>query len=604
MKIEPYYVSIGRVFREQFIFRVPKYQRNYTWTESEVDDFLDDLCKCYQARIVQPVRHHFLGGIVSVNKPISGSSRRQCEIVDGQQRLATLIMLVSCLISAYKKIEQSALAVNDTISLNLSQHRASNLKDQYLEFRDEINRQLQIIDRLELSAPDKQFFKDLIREITPLTETRESHRRLKYAYNTIRDKINSIIDPLTIPNKLDALKVFENILDEDFTIIHIVTDTSSEAYRLFQVLNDRGTSLTEGDLLRAKTLELLDNISFHTQQRNVELAWDDILTDPPNRTTNFLRWYYSSRIGKTAGNVTLFDDFLDAFFPQHRLPNITTQDANNIETEVMNLQAEVGKFRELIDGQWPYPNIPSTTLWDRDRLVLLIKELEHMHCLPLLLAACKLDQEKFSKIVQLLERFFFRYKLICKSHIGSLTKIYLANSVSIRRNPANYSVTTLVNDLQQLQNIKAQDQTFITLLDGLVYKPSGGNKPLKYFLITIEHFLSWYNSRATGAPTCNKTVVFDFSNTTIEHIYPLNPPNNNIDPDLTEFVNSLGNLTFLGPNDNNNIANEDFITKKRVYSSSSVKLNQEIADLNIWDQNALLTRQNKLKQIAQVIFRV
>ena len=65
----------------------------------------------------------------------------------------------------------------------------------------------------------------------------------------------------------------EDILIEDFTVIHISTDSKTEAYRLFQVLNDRGISLTDGDLLRARTLELLDNGAFETQQTTAETEW-------------------------------------------------------------------------------------------------------------------------------------------------------------------------------------------------------------------------------------------------------------------------------------------------------------------------------------------
>jgi hypothetical protein len=602
LKIIPNHISIGHVFSAQYIFRVPKYQRNYTWTDSEIDDFLDDLFKCYDARHNNGTIHHFFGGIVSVEKTIAGSSRRHCDVVDGQQRLATLIILVSCIISAYKDIKENA-ASTDSDKI-LCEARVQNLNNQYMVYMDEINREPQVIDRLELSAPDKQFFKDLIRRTLPLTATRESHHRLAYAYDTLKNKISAIIDPYALSDKIDKLKIFENILNDDFTIIHIVTDTNSEAYRLFQVLNDRGTSLTEGDLLRAKTLELLDNPDFITQQQNVESAWDDILSDPPRLTNYFLRWYYSSRMGKTAGNVSLFDDFLAAFFPQHVNSVITQQDANNIEAEVRNFRDEVKICRELIDGEWPYPNNPPITRWDRDRLILLVKELEHVHCMPLLLAACKLDHVNFSKIVQLLERIFFRYKLICSLHIGSLTKIYLANSVNIRQNPATYSVATLEASLRQLQNTKAQDETFKTLLDNLVYKLSGGNKPLKYFLITIEHFLSWYNSGAAGTPTIDKTVVFDFSNTTIEHIYPLHPSSNNMDMELNELVNTLGNLSFLGPDDNIDLANEDFNTKKPYYANSAVKLNNEIANSNVWDINEVSARKDRLKQIALKVFQV
>jgi hypothetical protein len=606
MNIKPYSVSIGRVFREEFIFRIPKYQRDYAWTETHIDDFWNDLIKCYDARIQQQPKHHFLGGIVTVEQSIPGSSRRHCDVVDGQQRLATIIILVSCIIKFYKKILETATDQNEQNLIDLANSRIVRLKDQYLEYEDEVNRQPTIVDRLELSGPDKYFFKQLIKGDVCLVpeDARESHKRLFYAYNTIMSNLNSLVD--SFPDnmsKMDALSVFEEILNIDFSIIHIVTDTRNEAYQLFQVLNDRGTSLTEGDLLRAKTLELLDNQSFAEKQRVVEEAWDEILKDHPDKTTNFLRWYYASNKGKFPGPVSLFDDFLEAFFPAHKKAFIDLADADAIVNEVNKLLSEIMVLRKLIEGTWPFPNQQSIPLWDKSRLGLLIKELEHTHSMPLLLAAYRTDDQRFSEIVQLLERFFFRYKLICKSHIGPLTKTYLSQCITIRQDPASYSVSLLRTQLRYLQDQKAPDATFRALLDNLIYNSNGGNKPLKYFLITIEYFLRWYIDGAHGLPTClNKNVVYDFSNTTIEHIYPRNPTSIAANPQLDEVVNCIGNLTFLGPHDNNIAGNEDFESKKAVFRASPVLLNQEIGQEAEWNRATADNRQERLKDIALVVF--
>ncbi len=58
----------------------------------------------------------------------------------------------------------------------------------------------------------------------------------------------------------------EQVLAEDCTVIYMAADTRSEAYQIFQVLNDRGVQLTDGDMLRARTLELLDDKSLTSIQ--------------------------------------------------------------------------------------------------------------------------------------------------------------------------------------------------------------------------------------------------------------------------------------------------------------------------------------------------
>jgi hypothetical protein len=72
--------------------------------------------------------------------------------------------------------------------------------------------------------------------------------------------------------------------------------------------------------------------------------------------------------------------------------------------------------------------------------------------MPLLLAACRLTEQQFSNLVNELERFLFRYKIIVNQHIEAANKIFLDESVAIRANPAAYSLTTLTAKLQTLQN--------------------------------------------------------------------------------------------------------------------------------------------------------
>ncbi len=477
------------------------------------------------------------------------------------------------------------------------------MREKYLKYEDEVNRITVQIDRLELSEPDKLFFKGII-DGNPLPESRDSHKRLNYVLTETVARVSSTITALPgITDKLDALKHLEDVLD-DCTVIHIVTDTRDEAYRLFQVLNDRGTSLTDGDLLRASTLELLSDPAHANQQAQAESAWNEILSDPPNAIENFLRWYYSSTKGVRPSQSGLFDDFLDAFFPQHRNATISAADAAAILDRISEINVELKNCRKLLDGSWPFALAAPCTQWHADRLRLLVKDLGHTLCMPPLLAACKLSQDKFSEVVQILERFIFRYKLISNLHVGPLTKVYFDQAVAIRANPATYSVATLRTQLARLQTTRATDAIFSSNLQLLAYNPDGGNKELKYLLMTLEHFLRWFRAGGHGDPQCMDTTrVFDFSNTTIEHVYPRNAGAAIKDPALEPLKHSLGNLSFLGPADNQTLGNSDFNTKKPVLLGSSVTLNREIAANATWDPTTIAARKADLLTMALKVFR-
>jgi len=446
--IDPEHIPIGRLFENDYIFFLPKYQRGYAWGEEEVEDFINDIDECFKERQRGGSRHHFFEGIVSVQRDVEGSPHLHLyELVDGQQRLATTVLLISSIISKYGELLSSDESFND-LSEDIIETRIDELNLQFVEFEKEIDRQIEIIELLRLAGKDKQFFRDIVRGNPPEPETNkygepiESHRRIQRATEIIGDKIDSVIDEMgSLDEKASALKEVTNVVDEDFTVIHVVTYNRPEAYRLFQVLNDRGISLTEGDLLRANTLEILaeDHPDYQDQ---VEKVWDDILIDEPSDTEDFLRWIYASHESKRPGATTLFEDFRDEFYPEHEEQDLSEDQASSIVETTKNLQTEFERSRDLVRGNWPFLNLSDDLeQWHKDKLDLLLDKLGHTNCVSLLLAACKLDQTDFYKIVDLTERFFFRYKIVCNQHIGSLNSRYRNHAKSVRDNSDKYDVS-------------------------------------------------------------------------------------------------------------------------------------------------------------------
>nr|WP_315239979.1 DUF262 domain-containing HNH endonuclease family protein [uncultured Flavobacterium sp.] len=603
MRVEPEYAAVGTFFTNNPMFRVPKYQRSYAWEIYEVDDYVKDLSTCYEKRKAGTPINHFFGGMVSVEKSVVGVVRQhEYELVDGQQRLSTFVLTIGALISVYKEILVEAVNLADTVNETIINRRIDRLTKRFIEFEQEVNRETINVDALIMSTADEQFFKDIIRQNNP-TSSRVSHDRIEFAYKKLREKILSTISTAsTLIEKIDNLEIFEHIIDDDFSMIHIITYDKKEAYKLFQVLNDRGKSLTEGDLLRAKTLEILE--SYTAKQDSAERLWDDILKDPPKIIDNYLRWIYSSHKGSRAGSNTLFDDFLNQFYPQHLLP-VNATNAQKILDSTLSIQKEIIILRKLSEGTWPFQSTNPITAWDRNRLTLLIRELGFTVTIPLLLSCYLLGERKFSDVVQILEKFLFRYKTVSNEHIEAVVTIFHAQSVLIRANPTTYNINTLKIALKALLTSRVNDVHFKSSLDTMSYKEGGGNKPLKYFLMTLEHYKRWYNAGATGVPICNdKTRVYDFSSTTIEHVYPRNAHGAVINASLEPFKNEIENLTFMGPTDNVAGGNDDFATKKPIFSASSVSLNIDIGNMTQWTNTELTARKNLLKDMACKIFTI
>lgn len=603
MSIHPALESVGQLFGANLIFRVPRYQRYYAWDAEQVVDFLADLELCLKARAAGGRREHFFGGLVTVRTDVEGSSRQNMEVIDGQQRLASFSMLAAQLRNAATLL---ADAVDSTAPDNPREFLldfAAALKTKYERFKDKIKLQVVEIDRLELSKPDLNFFKDLVDNRNP-TPNRMSHRLLKQAWDRIAVKLAQIVAAeSTDVAKAQALSLVDTVMDKDWILIHMITDSKAEAYRLFRVLNDRGTGLTEGELLRAQLLEALDGVATPIEMQNVEDTWDTILAEAPDVVEQQLRSIYASRIGKRPGKPTLLDEFLAGCFPELANPPLSSTAVATVVAKVKTLHEEIHLLVKLQGGEWPFPSSTKVTAWDRSRLGLLINELKHTNCMPLLLAATQLAEKDFAEVVQMLERFMFRYKVISDAHIGAATSVYHEQAVAIRAAPKTYKIVDLRKKLQALLDKSANDAIFKSRLQGMMYERELTNKPLKYLLITLESYLRWYRAGATGVPKClDKMVVFDPSATTVEHVYPEKA--SAADPSLEPLLDTLGNLTLLGITDNDAAGNKPFAKKKAIFEKSLVRLNQEIAKNSAWTAVVVEARQTDLEQVALKVFRM
>jgi uncharacterized protein with ParB-like and HNH nuclease domain len=599
-------LKIGDLISKRLPFVVPRYQRAYAWEggeAEEVSDFITDINGLLEARLMKKPKEHFFGGLVSITKFAPGTETGHLfEVVDGQQRLATFMITINLITRALLKLSEAAeQSGSSRIKKEASAH-AGIIEKNFIKYSEVEEGEARERLRLTLSRADNDYFERLI-EGVPASPTRDSHKRLQRA----TDKISSeLIDPIinstaaSLNEKLQRLLALKACLTDDCFVIHIKSDNPKEAYRLFAILNDRGKPLSDGDLLKAHTLQLLEG---HPRiQQQVESHWDSILKYTENDIDRFLRYYYASCVGERAPQRNLFNSFKEKFFD---LPDaLSISQAKGLERRINGIRMESDTFAKLNVGEWPYDS-PTATEWDRNRFWRLMIILRHDLCLPLLLSARSQwgDQEqKFTELINLLERFVFRYISIVKNRPSRLADRYYKNAVAIRRNTAGYKLENLERDLRDLLNRGADDNQFINQLAKLSYEDSTQRRIIRHFLTTLEDYYAWFDKGARKKPTPDKSKIFDVTQNTIEHIYPQNPKVQV--QDLDELVDDIGNLSFWGPGDNVTAGNKSFTEKKKLYAKSGVSLNRELASLPAWNKVALENRRKKLIEMALKIFVV
>lgn len=611
MPIKSTQLSVKLLFEQNHTFQVPKYQRGYAWDDDAIDDFIEDIGRCLSVRAsTHPKpRHHFFGGVVTVRSDVPNSNRSNYEVIDGQQRLASFVMLIAVIVASMRNMvgdltKKGTLNTDEKKAKTFLEATIEGLRATYLVYRDSVELEYVDIPKLKLSHADNEFFQKIIsgEDSNP---DRASQERIKAAWAQLSDFINNkVLNAGGVAEKAKRLQLLVNtVLAEDFTVIFMCSDTRSEAYQIFQVLNDRGVHLTDGDLMRASTMELLDDKALVATQDSLAKRWDSVLGYPPAEIDSYLRWYYSSHEGKRPKSANLADQFLEFRFKCKDQTTVKEQAAKAILAEVEQMDDEFALLETLGVGDWPYSNPSEVTNWDRERLRMLVTHLKHTNAMPLLLSLQLLDAKQFAEAITAIERFVFRYKTIGNAHIAKMTDLYLKHAKEIRDKNDSYSVGSLRSALRNLVEQVVPESVFETQLREVRYSPRSGNGHIRYLLIALEDYSTWYDQGANGMPKCkDKTRVFDFSNTTLEHVYPRSADGRNQDAGLELVKHDLGNLTIFGPGDNDKMANKPFSQKQKVLAASNIKLNRDIAVHSTWSAKEVTDRTNKLVQMALKVF--
>lgn len=608
MAIKTNQLPIKFLFEQNNTFSVPKYQRGYAWDDDAVGDFINDIGRCLTKRIGGGAMNHFFGGIVTVRVDVPDSPRSNFEVIDGQQRLASLVLLVAAIINQMQAAisvmaKKEKLSKEEAKAKNFLIATTKALDGLYLTFTDSVDMEYVVVEKLMLSQADNDYYKGLIEGDAP-TATRASHKRLASAWEAAVSFVHdAIFKNVSLSESAKRIQLLvDQVFVKDCTVIFMASDTRSEAYQIFQVLNDRGVHLTDGDLLRARTMELLDDKTVAAVQNSLANTWDSVLAYEPAAIDSYLRWYMASHEGRRPSSSALADQFLACRFKANAEP-LSKAQAKDILVEVKKIDMEFALLHTIGDGEWPFEQDKKVSRWDRERLRMLVSHLKHTNAMPLLLALHTLGAEKFAQGVASLERFVFRYKTIGNAHISPMTDLYHRHAKAIRDAPEKYKLGALRSELVELVNEKVPLDVFETNLRQVRYNPRGGNGHIRYMMIALEDFRGWYDKGATGGPKArDKMKVLDFSNTTLEHVYPRSASGTDKVASIEPVKHELGNLAIFGPLDNDALANKPFPHKKPALAKSSIQLNRDIGAHDSWNEATITARSEVLIQMALKVF--
>lgn len=221
---------LRKIFSSDFQFKIPDYQRPYSWGTEQALQLLDDLEGALERDTDEP---YFLGSIVLVK---DGASP-EAEVIDGQQRLTTLSILFAIL---------RDLTRNDQL--------ASELSELVLE-PGKILAGTKPRPRLMLRKRDADFFRDFVQsagQIAALGQLPDGALNTD-AQKAIRDNVNALVTRIVTWPDAKRQELAAMMGTGTFLVVVSTPDLAS-AHRIFSVMNARGLDLTAADIFKATVI--------------------------------------------------------------------------------------------------------------------------------------------------------------------------------------------------------------------------------------------------------------------------------------------------------------------------------------------------------------
>lgn len=549
------------------LYRIPPYQREYSWHKAHWEDLFEDLIEADGA--------HFLGTIITLDRTTDTLEGNILHVIDGQQRLTTLTLLLA---AVYSVLKEHLEELDDDTRTDLT-----NLGRQLVRKADAQPRVTPQRQGHNLS----DFRKVLEEAGLPIEGEWKPYypsRRIAKCYRYFRSAIQKLAETDEITEPEAALRVHEAALQA--VIVKIEVASHADAFVLFESLNNRGMPLSPVDLIKNHLLAE----SEKKRVMNVDEAfkhWNDMLTslgDSYAVQERFLRHYYNafkSELPDVANASVATKSSLIRIYE-----TLLEQDLKRVVDALVEASKVYGRINCVVELDQP-------TSLDRAFQRLMRAQGAPSYVLLMWLMSkqgeLELSDGQIESVVDRLTSFFVRRNLTGYPPTYALAKLFMTTTDAVG-NARGDEVLAVVGE--RLNAVSATDEEFRSRLMGRIYEEN--TDVARFVLATL----------AEDAMTKETTVDLwrqekNHFVWTIEHILP---QGENLPLAWQEMLGGkevaaqiqeehrhrLGNLTITAYN--SNLGNKSFPEKRDRQDSkgryigyrNGLSLNAELANRAAW----------------------
>lgn len=589
----------------KFYYSIPKYQREYTWGYREWEALYDD--------ISENNPEYFIGSIICI--PLGDTINPYMEVIDGQQRLTTISLFLAAI---YKRLNENKEFLDEDdedILPSLRKSLKSSISPNEMKLVPQIQNHNQDDYNFIMSALGLKKSASVKIPYLGARKVSRCYHHFLYLMDKEMEGMQSNDKIKFLLEKFDKLK--------QAMLVKMEVSTHSDAYVLFESLNNRGTPLTAIDLMknlimaRAENNKLTTDDCFNRWQQLLAYLSDDYSTQE-----RFFRQYYNAfkhglndpfrsdndRKKDPLGVVATKSNLLNIF------EKLINKDLNLFLDDVLRC----GKYYSMLILQDQEDNVFKKNLEDLDHIqgapsyLLLMYVLKYQSDL-------QLPDDAINRLITILNKYFVRRNVTDYPSTRDLTRIFMDIISRIEDEaPKGDDVVNLVVEVLSSANNCASDELFKQRLEGDIYKENVG--AARYILCKLAESAM---TQETWTDLWARTTKSNIYVWTIEHIFPEgdNIPQCWVDmiaggdaslakQYLDEYTHKIGNLTITGYN--STLSNKSFEEKRDRQSKdgkryigykNGLDINKEIALKDSWTIEDIKVRTKELVSELMEIYK-
>lgn len=565
VKAKEYYIK--DLLSNKFLFEIPDYQRAYSWTKENLKQLVEDIWESVELNKARGNKEfdqyepYFLGSIVLCSKEYKDDGCGIYDVIDGQQRLTSIIMLIAAIRDLidneeYKKVLSDLIYQKPNVLMGIKESIRVKARGKEEEF----------FKKYILTNGGTELVKDLDME-----ELSEAKQNMVNAIEVFRDSFFNENGEL-LEEKLNEFIVY---LLQKVVLVVITTESFTSAFRLFNVINARGLPLTDSDLLKSENLRVM-NPEIRKEYTDI---WESHEQDLGKEKLDQIIGFMRTMKLKNKVEESVYEEFSKKIFR-----NEPEYLGVNFVNHLTAVKALYDKY--IIDG-----NLEGVSEEEKSYYKNLINIMREFLPYDDWMAAVIRFAEKFNDDKLVLEFVKVLEKRLVIDWVNG-------NSFADRLNRV-YGILEVIEEKDSLEEIKEApvflydlERTtayFENALNDIDFYSKGRMMIPKYIFVRLD-----MEKRANE--------VLDYSDKImIEHVLPRNAKEaywkDNFSADQRRnWANKFGNLVIITGAKNTRANNKPFAEKVEQYLSkkSDFAITKEVLELADWNMDSLKDRHESL----------